>query len=242
MTKVEFLTVLESELKKRRIGEREEILAEYEQHFAFQRADGFSQEEICARLGDPAQLAAQFDAEGRAPAGGGKTAARAGIYALSVLALALYLVLAACGVAMLALCAASAALAVCLLGGLSAGALTPPMSYGCAAVFGVALAALSVLVAVGCVYFAALLWRLPRAYGRFCRNAIAAAGGEPMLPTDPATPRFAPGRARRMRTVALVAFGTSVGFSLLGMAVAMLCAGALPFWHAWGWFGYTAGV
>ena len=154
MTKVEFLTVLESELKKRRIGEREEILAEYEQHFAFQRADGFSQEEICARLGDPAQLAAQFDAEGRAPAGGGKTAARAGIYALSVLALALYLVLAACGVAMLALCAASAALAVCLLGGLSAGALTPPMPYGCAAVFGVALAALSVLVAVGCVYFA----------------------------------------------------------------------------------------
>lgn len=121
MTKVEFLTVLESELKKRRIGEREEILAEYEQHFAFQRTDGFSQEEICARLGDPAQLAAQFDAEGRAPAGGGKTAARAGIYALSVLALALYLVLAACGVAMLALCAASAALAVCLLGGLSAG-------------------------------------------------------------------------------------------------------------------------
>ena len=79
-----------------------------------------------------------------------------------------------------------------------------------------------------------------RGYGRAV--VFAAAGGEPMLPTDPATPRFAPGRARRMRTVALVAFGTFVGFSLLGMAVAMLCAGALPFWHAWGWFGYTAGV
>lgn len=35
---------------------------EYEQHFVFKLADGYSEEEIAAKLGDPTALAAQFDA------------------------------------------------------------------------------------------------------------------------------------------------------------------------------------
>lgn len=37
------------------------MLEEYEQHFAFKLADGYSEEEIAARLGSPAELAAQFE-------------------------------------------------------------------------------------------------------------------------------------------------------------------------------------
>ena len=57
--KSEFLLQLKNELKNN-ISDTDDILSEYEQHFAFKCADGFSEEEIAAKLGDPAELASQF--------------------------------------------------------------------------------------------------------------------------------------------------------------------------------------
>ena len=36
-------------------------MAEYRRHFEYKLADGYSEEETAARLGDPAELAAQFE-------------------------------------------------------------------------------------------------------------------------------------------------------------------------------------
>ena len=46
MTKTEFLTQLGSELQKRNVPDAADVLEEYEQHFAFKLADGYSEEEI----------------------------------------------------------------------------------------------------------------------------------------------------------------------------------------------------
>lgn len=61
MTKLEFMSQLASELHKRNIADAADVLEEYEQHFAFKLSDGYSEEEIAARLGSPADLAAQFE-------------------------------------------------------------------------------------------------------------------------------------------------------------------------------------
>ena len=61
MTKLEFMSKLASELHKRNIADAADVLEEYEQHFASKLADGYSEEEIAARLGSPADLAAQFE-------------------------------------------------------------------------------------------------------------------------------------------------------------------------------------
>lgn len=61
MTKLEFMNKLASELHKRNIADAADVLEEYEQHFAFKLSDGYSEEEIAARLGSPADLAAQFE-------------------------------------------------------------------------------------------------------------------------------------------------------------------------------------
>lgn len=58
MKKNEFMTKLVDELKKRGVEDADDVAAEYEQHFAFKLADGYSEEEIAAKLGDPAALAA----------------------------------------------------------------------------------------------------------------------------------------------------------------------------------------
>ena len=61
MTRNEFLSKLTDELKKYNITDTADIVSEYEQHFAFKMADGFSEEEIAAKLGNPAELASQFE-------------------------------------------------------------------------------------------------------------------------------------------------------------------------------------
>lgn len=61
MTKSEFMTAPASELNQRKIADSDDILDEYRQHFAFKLADGYTEEEIAAKLGDPVRLAAQFE-------------------------------------------------------------------------------------------------------------------------------------------------------------------------------------
>ena len=61
MTKNEFLSVLSSVLEKNQVSDAAEIIEEYKQHFSFKLADGYSEEEIATKLGNPEQLALQFE-------------------------------------------------------------------------------------------------------------------------------------------------------------------------------------
>ena len=83
---------------------------------------------------------------------------------------------------------------------------------------------------------AALLEQLWRAYFRFHRNASAAAAGRPVLPPLPCVPQFAPERKRRIRRVLLVSLTSFVVFAAAAMVTSMLTAGAVEYWHVWGWF------
>ena len=50
MTKHEFMARLASELRKRNVADAADVTQEYEQHFASKLADGYSEEEIAAKL------------------------------------------------------------------------------------------------------------------------------------------------------------------------------------------------
>lgn len=65
MTRNEFVTQRTAELPKRNVAAAD-VVEEYQQHVSFKLADGYSEEEIAARLGDPVALAAQL---GEAEAG-----------------------------------------------------------------------------------------------------------------------------------------------------------------------------
>lgn len=236
MTKDEYLARLERELRRLHVADAADILAEYEQHFAFKLADGYTEEEIAARLGAPAALAAQFSGTPTPASGAGRilTAVALGLADLFAVCFFALLLAWAAVLAAFALCCATAA--VCLLTGLNIHGLIPPTPYWCGAVFSVALLALAVLSAVGCVYYSAFVRQLLRAYARFCRNARAAASGGPTLPALSMQPQLPAIPRRRLRAAALVALAVFAASFVLGLLVSMLSAGTLEFWHAWGWF------
>jgi len=242
MTKNEFLSKLADELRKNNVSDADEIISEYEQHFAFKMADGFSEEEIAAKLGDPAAVAAQFesDADSRKSGGGGRKAITViGLCFIDIFAGAFFALLFAWELVMIAFSVCSAVVSVCLFVNISPWAIIPPMPPLPGVVFGVSMASLSVLSVTGSIYFAALIRQLMRSYGRFHQNSIAIASGKAVLPSLSVYPRLPAKANRRIRNVAVFALVLFTAFIVLGAIISMISSGALEFWHAWGWFGYA---
>lgn len=237
MTKNEFISRLALLLERKHISDAGEIISEYEQHFAFKLADGFSEEEIAAKLGDPEQIAEQYENSGSAPV---RTApfTKIGLYIADFFAGIFFLLLALAGIVIAVAVLVFAAVGVCLLLGISPWSLIPSMPYWCGAILGLAMLALAVLTAVGSLYYWVFWRQFLRSFARFHRNTLAAAAGKPALPSLPVHAQFEPRFKRRLRTIALIALAAFATCFVLGYIACALSAGSLQFYHVWGWFGF----
>ncbi len=238
MTRNEFLSKLTDELKKNNISDTADIVDEYEQHFAFKMADGYSEEEIAAKLGTPKLVASQFESGNEEKKRGSNAMTVIGLGIVDMFAGIFFVLLMVWEVIMTAISISCAVVAVCLLGNLNPGSLLPSTPYLCGAVFGLSLLSLSVLSAMGCIYFAAFIRQLIRSYGRFHQNTLAAASGKAKLPSLPIYPRLPLKTNRRIRSVALFSLTLFTACFVLGMIISMISSGSIEFWHTWGWFGY----
>jgi hypothetical protein len=96
MNKQAFLLALQKELNEKRVSDPGDILQEYEQHFAYKLADGYTEEEIAAKLGSPREIAAQYEegAAPEAPRGGQRAILRTGLCFADLFAAILWFALA----------------------------------------------------------------------------------------------------------------------------------------------------
>lgn len=237
MTRNEFMEKQTEELRRRRVGDAAEVAEEYEQHFAFKLADGYSEEEIAARLGDPAALAAQFEPQSKPPR---RSAGLTRLW-LSIVDLffgILTVFLGAFGVVLGACVVAFGATGICLIGGLERLPMVslPSMPLWCGIILGLSLLGLAALSAVGCVWFFAFWRQTFRAYGRFRQNALAPCRGEAVLPGLPLAPQLSGKAKRRLRTAALAGLVLFAVCFVGGYLACSLAAGSPEFWHVWGWF------
>ncbi|MHB1354366.1 MAG: DUF1700 domain-containing protein [Anaerolineae bacterium] len=236
MNRIEFITILTSTLKERKINDVDEIVAEYEQHFKYKLADGYSEEEIAVRLGDPKSLAKQFDMDTNRPAAGNKPIVVVGLILADILVTMVFILVFAWVIVMGATVAAFTVVGVCLCFNLNIFGVLPSLPYSVALVFATMSLALAVLMSVGTIYCWYFARQLFRGYGRWHRNVLASAGGRALLPQIQAYPQIRAVTNRRMRKTALIALVIVIVTSQLGYIMAALSAGALEFWHTWGWF------
>lgn len=233
MTKNEYLIDLGTDLRRHRVADADDIVSEYEQHFNFKLSDGFTEEEIAARLEKPAQVVAHYTAmnAGNPAAGGVLLKIAMGALAfLESLAYAMFfafiMVTAAATIAFLVLGAA-------LILNINIGGIIPETPYLCALVFGICILALAALFGVITRMCFVFFRQIIRASIRWHDIVI----GKTALPPLSWTPQLGAAANRRNRNVllwALIIFGISL---ILGYIISALTAGAFEFWHAWGWFG-----
>lgn len=240
MTKQEYLTQLKNELVRQGVADAEEVVAEYEQHFAFKLADGFSEEEIAKKLGDPAAIASQFAGlPGEKKRKGGKKAFLVlWLTFIGVFELMLYAAFFSFSIALVCGAVVPAALGVELIAGLNYFNILPPMPYSGAILFGITLISLSVMLVLFAIYCFAYLRQMIRASLRWRRNLMK----NEALPMLPMNPQFAPKTRRAMRSVLLWAVLIFALTFIAGYAVLSIYTNSLGFWHALGWFGYPVTV
>ncbi len=237
MTKSEFLLQLKNELKKNNISDTDDILSEYEQHFAFKFADGFSEEEIAAKLGDPSELALQFIPNAsQKKYGGRKIVTIIGMIFANLFVGAFFLILFIFAAVMGVVTIAAAIIGICLFGGYNIYNLIPGMPYFCALIYAVSFLALAILSAVACLYFVVFTRQLMRSYKRFHINVIAGSAGKATLPSLPVYPQLPAKFKRRMRMLALSSLTVFAVSLVVGYIISAIIAGNLEFWHVWGWF------
>ncbi len=241
MTKSVFLEKLTHELNRKNVADAADIIEEYEQHFAFKLADGYSEEEISAKLGDPKDIAAQYDVV--------PTESRSGKKFLTVIGLGisdfffgvLCTLLWAWELIMAALVLVCGAVTVGLIANIREAffSLIPTMPYHCSVILGIMFAALTVLSLVGTVYFFGFIRQLMRAFGRFHKNTLASASGRAVLPSLPVYPQFSAKVKRRLKKLAMTALAVFAVCFIIGFIVSAISAGSIQFWHTWRWFDYA---
>ena len=234
MTEQQFISKLQTELKRNNVSDTSDIIEEYEQHFAFKLADGYAEEEIAARLGDPESIAAQYYTEPTKK--GNKAIVVIGLGIADFFFGLLCVLLFAWLIVMVGLVLCCGASAVCLIGNL--GRFIPDMPYSCAFIFGLVFISLTVLSVVGTVYFFCFVSQLMRSFGRFHKNALASASGRAALPPVAVYPQFSVKAKRCLRMLSLAAVTVFAVCFIVGFIACVVSSGSIEFWHTWGWFGY----
>lgn len=241
MSKTEFLEKLALELKHKNVSDVSDIIDEYEQHFAFKLADGYSEEEIAAKLGDPKAIAAQYNTISTECKYSKKAITVVGLGVTDLFFSILCVLLYAWEIIIGALVVVFGTATIGLLANIRASIFTfiSTMPYHCALVLGIAFAALTVLSVVGIIYFFNFIRQLMRSFGRFHKNTLAAASGKATLPSVTVYPQFSAKTKRILRKLSVFASTIFAICFVVGFAVCAVSAGSIEFWHIWGWFGYA---
>jgi uncharacterized membrane protein len=237
MNKQTYLNELTGHLKSTGVGDVDEIVAEYEEHFTRKMADGYTEEEIAAKLGKPKEIAQQFT-----PTEKGKEARKTNrglvgvglfftdlfVIPFTILMYAWLAVLGATSVAS-ALCGIALIIRPLLPSGFL---YIPSMPYGGGVLWALTTIAFGVLAAVATVYCAKLTVQIVKTYRRWHKNMFT--GGK--YPPYSMHPVLEDRLHRKLRSVAIIAVIVLGVSFVVGYIVMAASAGALGFWHTWHWF------
>ncbi len=236
MNKKQYLDALEKELRKHQVADVEEVLSDYEAHFARKAADGYTEEGIAKKLGTPQEIAADFLPLSSAETADGprKVSAltRIALCFADLIAVPVFLTLYAWAIAMLAGSAAVFGLGVYLALGLDLIPAIPVLTVAGGILMGVCIAAAAVLLFMGSLWFLLLAGQMTRAYLRwhgsrwFARHELSL----------PVTPQFAGKKRRLIRTIVLVSLIVFILVFVAGFIVLSVQACTVAFWHHWHWF------
>ncbi|MGI5907208.1 MAG: DUF1700 domain-containing protein [Christensenellales bacterium] len=234
MNKEQYLGALRKALCAKRVEDIDEIISEYDEHFARKLSDGYSEEEIAARLEKPEIIAGQFVIEpGDDPhkRRGANVFIKTGVIFLDIILVVLDAVLYAFIAVLGAIAAGLAAAGVCVAAG--GGFFPMPVMPAAARVLvGVSALGLSGLVAVGTIYYALFVTQVNRAYFRWHRGVLTGRIGPP----PSAAPRLGGKLKRRLRNFALVSLLVFIAAIVAAFVLMNITAGAFEFWHVWHWF------
>ncbi|MDL2317735.1 DUF1700 domain-containing protein [Eubacteriales bacterium OttesenSCG-928-A19] len=234
MTKEQYLYTLRTLLQKNQVADIDEILSDYEAHFARKERDGYTEEETARKLGNPEDIASDFApalpaAKKRRPLLIGRRIAL--LFLDVVLMLAVFVVLIAWAIALGAIAVSVIVLGFYLLAGLDSLAFIPVVPMPSRLLIGIAVVSLGVLFLCAARWFFLFTAQMGRSFGRWHSNVWYKRHELP-LPTMPQVAGKKKRVWRAMLQWSLLIFAVTFVVGYIGLCIQ---AGSLEFWHVWHW-------
>ena len=171
MNKLQFMENLRQELKNNKIPDIEEILEEYEEHFAYKLIEGKTEEEIARKLKSPKDIADDYlELSDKKSKPSKDILSKIGIVSLSIPAFPIYIFMWASALVMILAAAAFAVISICLIFKLNIENLIPAIPYLSAFTMGIASIAAAFLFAIISFYIFIYTKQWGKAYFRWCKN------------------------------------------------------------------------
>ena len=246
MNKNEYLSTLDNALKAANVQDRAEVIEEYTEHFDLKLADGYSEEEIAAKLAPPDEIAKQF---GEASSGGNDVSKRnetsvkaiktTGVVILDIIVAPIYFTLwtlvFALGVTTLSFLLTGFFVAIGIqYFGNSGIVMIPYMPIFSRLIVSLAILSLAALSAVGTEYCRLYVMQIGRKYLRWHKNLLSSKGF--LSPPLPLNPWISPIKRRVMRNISLYAIIVFAVSLVAGIGSMIFAARSIEPWHVWGWF------
>ena len=236
MKKSEFIIKLSKKLTENKVIDIEEIIEEYENHFIYKLEDGYSEEEISRKLGNPILLADQYidiNEEIKSKKG---FISIVGLIFGDIFVLSFFITFISWVIILATFSVASLSIGISLFVNVSPYGLIPYLPYWNGAVLGVSFISLTLLSLIATYYNYLYMLQLVKSYIRFHKNIVAMSKEKPTLPSLPSHPILSKRNSRRMRTIFLVSLNSFAISFVLGYVVCALAANSFEFWHVFGWF------
>lgn len=235
MKKNEYLQQLEAELIKSCVPDTDDILAEYEHHFIMKLSEGYSEEEISARLGSPEQIARQFEPESKKKnvSIGTKILLVTGISLLDIIMGCIFIALYAWVIAIGVLGISAFVLGFSLVGGIRFNELIIPyMPYAGGLLLGISILALGVVAVMGTLMSHIYTIRFAKVYLRWHKNTLSSQYLPPLSLKPDLSGKF----LRRVRKITVFSSIIFAVISVTANIVLFAYADFQAYWHAWNWF------
>lgn len=236
MKKDVFLNQLEKKLIEYKISDIDEIISEYDYHYNYKVEDGYSEEEISVRLGDPTEIAQQYIEGNIIEKSGRKILSIIGLIFIDIFVIQFFILFFAWVLVLLAFSISSFGIGISLFLSLNPFGLIPYLPYWCGAVIGVSLISLGTFSLVGTLYSNLYLKQLGKKYVRFHKNTVQVYRNKPTLPSLPSNPQLTKKHSRKMRFIFQLSLNAFAISFILGYAICALTAKAFEFWHVFEWF------
>lgn len=232
MNKLEFIQKLKAELLANQVPDIEEIIADFEEHFAYKLEEGKTEAEILRKIGNPSDIARDYQVFSKPEKESKKGFIRVWLIFMDMF-VALSFLLFWISVLVLGVFTVTLfVLGILLLTSLNIMNIIPPMPYLGSFLLALSIFGLTVVSGIGTFYLGLYVIQWQKVYIRYRKNLL----NNFIYPPLSMHPKLSKKVSSKLKLLNMLGIVVLVAAFTLGYLVNSLFANSFEFWHVWGWF------
>lgn len=232
MNKQEFMLILNDELVKNKVNDREDIIADFNEHFICKLEEGKTEEEVIQKIGNPVEIASDYKNYESDSIKDQNKIIKIGLYFSDSFTYFTLFMVWLCIFVLGLMSISFFVMSGLLITTLNISDLIPSMPYISSLLFGLSVLGLAVLTLIGTIFLVLYANHWHKTYRRWRKNAI---NGH-IFPSMSIHPNPSKRFTTKLKLLNIFSAVVFLAMFTVGFVVSTIIAESIEFWHVWEWF------